>query len=125
MFVILSVIFIGCGNKGAAVKSGISDATGGVYKSDKRVLFVFTPNRSDIENVQIVGDFVSADMKPIDMEYKDGAWRIALELDYGIYQYRYLINNEELIPDPNAEAYAPDSQGGRVSIVEITAGISD
>lgn len=119
---LVSVGLIACGKK---VKE---DATttdtsleAGVYKSDNTVMFIYSTTRTDVTNVAIIGDFNNW-KKGIDLEYEDGVWKQFLKLDYGLYQYKYIINGTEYIADPAGEASMPDGEGGKNSILEMTKG---
>ena len=91
----------------------------GVFKQGKTVTFIFKTDDPSITNVSLVGDFNKWDGKATPLVKQNDNWQIMLTLDYGIYQYKYLLNNTNLMADPNAEAYVPDSAGGRNSVIEI------
>ncbi len=93
----------------------------GVYKMDNMVMFIYSTSRPEVTSVAITGDFNNWREGGLPMVFEGGVWKITLKLDYGIYQYKYIINGSEFVADPHAEAYSPDGRGGRNSIVEVVA----
>lgn len=91
----------------------------GIYKSGKSVTFVYKAAREDITNVCITGDFNNWQKKGIPLNFTGEIWTITFVLEYGIYQYKYILNGTEMTSDPYADAYAPDGKGGKNSIVEV------
>ncbi len=113
-------VFAGCGKK-RSDENPNATMRAGVYKMNNVVMFVYSTSRPEVTNVAIMGDFNNWKAGGLKMTFEGGVWKITLKLDYGIYQYKYIINGTELLADPNAEAYSPDGSGGRNSIVEVTA----
>lgn len=114
------VLIAGC-KKDRSDENPNATLRAGVYKMDNMVMFIYSTSRSGITNVAITGDFNNWKQGGLPMVYEGGVWKITLKLDYGIYQYKYILNGTENVPDPNAEAYSPDGRGGRNSIVEVVA----
>lgn len=48
----------------------------------------------------------------------DGAWTIDLVLPSGRYEYRFLVNGSEWVPDPRAQS-VDDGMGGTNSLVMV------
>ncbi len=91
----------------------------GVTKLDKAVTFIFEAPTQFATNVAITGDFNNWNRFGIPMtRINDWLWTVTLTLEYGIFQYNYLLDGKVVI-DPYAEAYAPDGKGGKNSIVEV------
>lgn len=110
----------GCGRKKPDVNPNAS-LLPGVYQDNGLVTFVYSTSRTDVTNVCLIGDFNSWKPAGIPMVYEEGVWKLTLKLDYGIYQYKYLLNGTEFVADPRADAYSPDGRGGKNAIVEVTA----
>ena len=74
----------------------------------------------DAEYVMIAGDFNDWDPESLEMyEVGDGWWEAVLELEPGVYQYKFVVNGEEWESDPNAFAYVDDGFGGKNSVLEV------
>ncbi|SHH56867.1 isoamylase early set domain-containing protein [Thermosipho atlanticus] len=74
----------------------------------------------EADYVMIAGDFNDWDPESLEMyEIDDGWWEAVLELDPGVYQYKFVVNGEQWVEDPNAFAYAPDGFGGKNSVLEV------
>ena len=69
----------------------------------------------------IIGDFNQWATPGYPLTLTNGIWKVVLMLDYGVYQYKYVVNFSEMLADPAAEAYTTDGAGGKNSIVEISA----
>lgn len=83
------------------------------------VRFSLTTNDTEVKSVKVIGDFNNWKTNDLPMVYFNGSWQIDVELGYGIYQYKFLINQTNIIIDPNAEAFVPDSSGGKNGIIEV------
>jgi 1,4-alpha-glucan branching enzyme len=70
------------------------------FKIDKELL-------SEAKNVELVGEFNNWDGKKTKMrKLKDGNFTRTLDLEVGRnYQFRYLVNGQNWINDPEADAY--------------------
>lgn len=94
----------------------------GVFKYDKSITFVFKAPKENVTGVHITGDFNNWNRPGIPMNLVDGLWTITLVLEYGIYQYKYVVSAPSgtvLVSDPFADAFAPDGKGGKNSILEV------
>lgn len=111
-------LFITCG-RGPKKPEYTSSFHPGVFKLGNSITFVFQAPRDGINDVTITGDFNNWARPGIPLNQVDGLWTITLVLEYGIYQYKFIMNGTESVSDPNADAFAPDSKGGKNSIVEV------
>lgn len=69
------------------------------------------------ETVHVVGDFTDWQGRPMQRQ-KDGTWRATLDLAPGSeYQFRYLVDGERWINDPEADRYEPNPFGDENSVV--------
>lgn len=74
----------------------------------------------DAEYVMIAGNFNDWDPESLEMyEIGDGWWEAVLELKPGVYQYKFVVNGEDWVSDPNAFAYVDDGFGGKNSVLEV------
>lgn len=55
-----------------------------------------------IEEIKLIGTFKK---KEIDLINNNGYWKVELELEEGIYSYRFLVNNCLYLNDPLADEY--------------------
>lgn len=72
-------------------------------------------------SVSLVGDFNRWDATASRMDDADGdgTWSITLLITPGRYQYGFVVNGSEWIPDPRARRFAQDGFGGKNAILRI------
>ncbi|PLV60443.1 glycogen-binding domain-containing protein [Thermotoga sp. KOL6] len=74
----------------------------------------------DAEYVTIAGSFNNWNSEEIEMyQIGDGWWEGVLELGPGIYEYKFVVNGEEWVTDPNAFAFVDDGFGGKNGVFEV------
>lgn len=74
----------------------------------------------DAEFVTIAGNFNNWNAEEIEMyPIEDGWWEGVLELRPGIYEYKFVVNGEEWVTDPNAFAFVDDGFGGKNGVFEV------
>ena len=87
-------------------------------KTEKKPV-TFTYVDSNAKSVSIVGDFNNWDEKRDPMfNLGGGVWQITLYLEPGEYEYKFVIDGEKWIEDPNAKKFVDDGKGRR-SIVTV------
>lgn len=69
------------------------------------------------ENACVCGDW--DDWQPNHtMRQENGDWKYTLTLERGKeYQFRYLVNGEQWVNDPDADKYVPNAFGSENSVV--------
>jgi 1,4-alpha-glucan branching enzyme len=73
------------------------------------------------KTVAVAGDF--SDWNTLQMEKKDGnSWVITLKVKPGKYQYSFVIDGEEWIPDPDSYRRIEDGFGGVNSVLVVNGG---
>jgi serine protease AprX len=84
-----------------------------------KVLFAFQGDRAT--SVSLAGDFNGWDSNRTKLDKdKHGFWRTTLDAPApGVYQYKYVINGEWWLEDPNNGMTAPDGHGGLNSVLTI------
>jgi 1,4-alpha-glucan branching enzyme len=84
-----------------------------------KVLFSFQGDRAT--SVSLAGDFNDWDSNRTKLDKdKHGFWRTALDAPApGVYQYKFIVNGEWWLEDPNNGVTAPDGQGGLNSVLTI------
>lgn len=87
----------------------------------KRVTLKFKPKKP-VEKVTVAGSFNNWDKNanPMVFDKEEGVWKATLLLPAGEYQYKFVINDKEWVPDPNAERYVPDGYGGKNSVLVVS-----
>lgn len=74
------------------------------------------------DTIYVVGDFNNWDQRATPMRLSDAGWMATLELEAGcVFQYRYLLNDNEWHNDWNADGYEPNQHGGDNSLVATPA----
>ncbi len=77
-----------------------------------RCTFRYHPD-GPVERVALAGSFNTWNRESNAMQLgPDGDWTTQLELDSGLYQYKFLVNNEQWFADPRNTDRVPDSFGG-------------
>lgn len=68
--------------------------------------------RPEARSVQLAGDFNGWSERVPMERLADGRWRASLELDANhTYEYRYLVNDDQWLNEPNADGYTPNPFG--------------
>ncbi len=84
------------------------------------VRFRFTPTGSP-QTVSVVGSFNgwSHEANPLADPDGDGTWEATLDLEPGVYSYKFLVDGRAWYPDPAAREQADDNFGGVNSLVRV------
>ncbi|MDH4163800.1 MAG: hypothetical protein OEW15_14105 [Nitrospirota bacterium] len=69
--------------------------------------------------VAVAGDFNKWSTGTHVMTRKNGTWTIELPLQPGVYAYMFIVDSEQWITDPRAEAYRDDGFGNRNAVVRV------
>ncbi len=71
-------------------------------------------------SVAVAGSFNHWDPSghPLSGPDRNGIWTITLSLDPGRYEYQFVVNGTEWVPDPAAPS-VPDGMGGRNSVITV------
>lgn len=75
----------------------------------------------EARSVSVVGTFNAWDDKGYEMK-KDksmGAWTLALQLPAGYYEYAFVLDGKEIIPDPHADFYKDDGFGNQNAVLIV------
>jgi hypothetical protein len=87
---------------------------------EETVIVRFELAAPEAETVFLVGDFNDWDPAKHQMEKVDGVWQIEMTLEEErTYTYNFLIDGEEWISDPLAEARVDDPFGGEKSVINL------
>ena len=82
-----------------------------------KVTFVLPPE-VEAEIVHLVGEFNDWQTSHAMRRQKDDSWRITLDLEPGReYQFRYLVDGQRWLNDPEADKYVPNPYGDENSVV--------
>jgi len=88
------------------------------------VVVQFNFKAPQADSVALVGDFTGWDKEvyPLSDEDKDGIWTTKITLKPGQYQYLFIVNEKELVVDPDAKKYISDGFGGKNSLLTVREG---
>ena len=88
------------------------------YK-DGKVVFTF---KTDIKatSVFLAGNFNNWSTSAMPMQLVDGIWQLAITLEPGSYQYKFVINGTTWKEDPEAPSYVDDGFGGKNGAFVLT-----
>ncbi len=87
----------------------------------RKVTLKFTPPISGVKSVSVAGTFNNwnPNANPMSDDDGDGTWEITLYLPPGEYQYKFVVNGEQWLPDPKAEKFVDDGFGGKNSVLIV------
>jgi len=88
------------------------------YKEGKVVFTFKTDIKADA--VFVAGNFNNWSTSATPMQFVDGVWQLAIALDPGTYQYKFVINGTTWKEDPEALSYVDDGFGGRNGAFTLT-----
>jgi 1,4-alpha-glucan branching enzyme len=91
-----------------------------VTYQDGKVLFTFKTNIK-ATSVFLAGNFNNWSTSAMPMQLVDGVWQIAITLEPGSYQYKYVINGTTWKEDPEAPSYVDDGFGGKNGAFVLTS----
>ncbi len=80
---------------------------------------VFRLKYPSANKVALAGTFNSWNKSALLMKLTNGFWEAKLKLEPGSYEYKYVIDDNTWIEDPNAYEYVPDPYGGRNSVITL------
>ena len=83
------------------------------------VTVTFTLYKPEAKSVAIVGDFNRWNRSANALVSRDSHWTTTLKLKPGEYQYSFVIDGQEWMPDPANNQYVESDFGGVNSVVEI------
>lgn len=94
-------------------------SAGGPELVDGGVIFRFFDPKA--KRVTVVGDFNNWSMRADPMVDKngDGEWTLFYSLAPGKYEYKFVIDANNWVPDPKNPDTAPDGFDGRNSVVRV------
>jgi len=82
-----------------------------------KVTFVL-PSEVEASAVHLMGEFNDWQTAHVMRRRKDGSWRTTLNLEPDrAYQFRYLVDGQRWLNDPDADDYVPNPYGGQNSVV--------
>ena len=81
---------------------------------------------TSIDSVSIAGEFNrwSAIANPMNDYNHDGVWTAWLDLDPGEYEYKFVVNGEHWIADPNNPVKVPDGWNGFNSVITASLNLA-
>ncbi len=110
---------------GSAVAAGGEEAPAASPEQGEPGEYVevhFTLTAPEAEQVALVGDFTGWETSKLVLEDSDGdgVWEARIKLEKGkVYEYNFIIDGEEWIPDPNALMQVDDGFGGESSLLTL------
>jgi len=113
----LSLAQFGCGVTGGP--AGSVEPASGPQMTASGVKFTLFSTK--VEKVNIAGSFNNWSMTADPLYDRDGngMWSITLPLPPGRYEYKFVIDGEEWIPDPSNPETADDGFGGYNSVITV------
>jgi diguanylate cyclase (GGDEF)-like protein len=89
------------------------------FEPSIKVTLIYKPYR-EVRRVALVGSFNNWD-KDTDLMARqdDGSFRFIIALNPGLYHYKFVLNDEEWIADPNCPERVHDGLGGDNSVLRV------
>jgi hypothetical protein len=109
------------GSANAGAGSGGSAQGGGAAVGCFSQMFEYAPQGKSLSSVHVSGSFNSWAEPGTALAY-DAAkdlWQVAIELDAGSYEYKFVLDGSTWISDPNNPETANDNFGGVNSVLSV------
>jgi glycosidase len=119
-----SVKVVGGGGAAAPAAGGTASApSAGAAAAGppESVTFRYQPLISGIQSCHVVGSFNDWNQTshPMNDDDGDGTWEATVELAPGEYRYKFLVDGNTWLEDPNAQDSADDGYGGSNSVIRV------
>jgi 1,4-alpha-glucan branching enzyme len=86
--------------------------------TDSRTKVSFELAQPGAQSVSLAGNFNGWSEKLPLQRGEDGVWRTTIDLDAGkVYEFRYVVNENEWVNDPQAEGYITNAYGSANCLV--------
>ncbi len=82
------------------------------------VSFSYPDPQRSFELVQLKGEMNGWNVAANPMHYRDGAWRVEMKVESGVYAYKFVVDGIELI-DPANSRTVPNGFGDYNSVIEV------
>ena len=107
----LSAIYLVPGKPRDAFKPGLQG----------RAPVILTLNMPEVQSVSVVGTFNNWHEQGYEMkrDNSENTWTLAVTLPVGRYEYAFVLDGHELIPDPQAELFADDGFGNQNAVLIV------
>ena len=119
MIVLACAAFCGAGCSAGGGAAGNAEPAAGPKITPEGV--VFSLYSTKVKKVNIAGTFNNWSMTADPLYDRDGTgmWTIVLPLPPGRYEYKFVIDGDEWIPDPANPTTTDDGFGGYNSVVTV------
>jgi hypothetical protein len=89
------------------------------YKKNNVTKVTFAlPVEVEGDTIHLMGEFNDWQTSHALRRHKKGNWRVTVDLEPGSeYQFRYLVDEQRWLNDPEADAYSPNPYGEENSVV--------
>lgn len=87
----------------------------------RTVELIFYPSSKSPRTVAVAGDFTNWDVLAM-QKVRDDCWKITVRLKPGKYQYAFVIDSQEWVPDPASPRKVSDGFGGFNSVLVVNGG---
>lgn len=78
------------------------------------------PEQNNVKTISLAGDFNGWNTKNMMLNQSDdNKWTLDIPLKKGRYQYMFVIDGKEWMPDPGAKKLVNDGFGGKNSLLEL------
>lgn len=79
----------------------------------------FVVYRPDVSRVDITGSFTGWNAVPMKRAGDSGYWENTFNLPWGEYRFAYVLDGDEMLPDPTIPAREGDDFGGQNTVLSI------
>lgn len=89
-------------------------------RSNNAILVTFRFDAPAARSVALAGDFNNWHPGQIRLKKREGEWYIEVKLPPGRYQYNYVVDGKEWLPDPAASLSVDNGFGQKNSVIDLT-----
>jgi hypothetical protein len=86
------------------------------FKREAGITYFFLKGHSKARSVRVAGNFTNWQRSAFPMTRTQDGWMAPVQLKPGQYFYKYILNEEDWIVDPENEIVEPDGQGNTNSV---------
>lgn len=91
-----------------------------ISKRQKVIMVRFELQLPSAQVVSLAGDFNNWDTQTCKLKRQNGLWAVELPINPGRYQYVFVIDSKEWLPDPKAKNFIDNGFGSKNSVLDTT-----
>lgn len=113
--IFVGILVMSCSTLGFSSQQPVGDSQNAAQQGK----IEFSYKAPGANSVALAGDFNNWDTQANQMQKKDGIWKTSINLEPGKYQYKFVIDGDKWVTDPNNPNTVDDGYGGQNSIITV------